>query len=147
MEARYDKRITAVHPRASGEHYRCDRCHHEIDGSSPRERGTPPPTNRTKERTRFIPARAGNTGKPRGKGGKNAVHPRASGEHAKLIVVAGGILRFIPARAGNTSLPNRAARSNSVHPRASGEHRVFEMPLIFSDGSSPRERGTQQRPR
>ncbi len=72
---------TTVHPRASGEHASDGSMISCVNGSSPRERGTPRPGQATPGGRRFIPARAGNT-TPRGSAlGACAVHPRASGEH------------------------------------------------------------------
>ena len=134
--------LSAVHPRASGEHIswpiRCSRA----SGSSQRERGTPVSQLPFRARRRFIPARAGNTTAPPNTPCPRTVHPRASGEHTEQgFRVRGGAgssprergtlasrhrrhqaHRFIPARAGNTRWP--CSVMNSVV------------------GSSPRERGT-----
>ena len=53
--------LTAVHPRAGGEHQRCNAPVASAYGSSPRGRGTPCRSSSTRGRPRFIPARAGNT--------------------------------------------------------------------------------------
>ena len=52
-----------VHPRAGGEHYRRHRANTSCSGSSPRGRGTPALGERLSVARRFIPARAGNTGR------------------------------------------------------------------------------------
>ena len=136
-----------VHPRAGGEHAsRGGNLHAGAsDGSSPRGRGTRTPHRRPSIRSRFIPARAGNTSRRSSLPSNGpSVHPRAGGEHSERSEAAGSRLRFIPARAGNTTwgtrrlipcrfIPARAgntpkqaicpcADSSTVHPRAGGEH-------------------------
>ena len=112
----------AVHPRASGEHSASLNVSPKTTGSSPRERGTRPPSMASLCASRFIPARAGNTAGDEGDVGAAAVHPRASGEHCCTLagldlsngssprergtrLLGRGVClepRFIPARAGNT---------------------------------------------
>ena len=92
-------------------------------GSSPRVRGTRRSAPSAVGRGRFIPARAGNTVSPTPRARDSAVHPRACGEHLRVLWLALGdagssprvrgtqmnghlnrfLLRFIPARAGNTA--------------------------------------------
>ncbi len=115
-------------------------------------------------RSRFIPARAGNTLSCRATSPCAPVHPRAGGEHSPVWCganLASGSSprgrgthyaaddprlrrRFIPARAGNT----RPCRSKSfpptVHPRAGGEHRGSFASAGRAVGSSPRGRGTPE---
>ena len=137
-----DGTVSAVHPRAGGEHRGGGEMKNFRDGSSPRGRGTPDVDVRQSTLIRFIPARAGNTvGWPSGRPPR-PVHPRAGGEHAeiwdgdvpsygssprgrgtlylRLLCVAAH--RFIPARAGNTPLEYRELGAVPVHPRAGGEH-------------------------
>ena len=54
--------------------------------------------------------------------------------------------RFIPAHAGNTSLVGMVVTGTSVHPRACGEHRPVQHDAGLPVGSSPRMRGTLNRP-
>ncbi len=142
-------------------HHRCE-IRAAQRGSSPRERGTPQPDRRVSSRSRFIPARAGNTFRPRLRAGPIAVHPRASGEHPEAGAApppSGGSSprergtrrrrrgpshrpRFIPARAGNTIATYAASIHTAVHPRASGEHKPRHSRDTIKSGSSPRERGT-----
>ena len=127
-------------------------------------RGTRCARRRRSARSRFIPARAGNTAiRPR-RLSRAAVHPRACGEHRAgthhyrrapgssprvrgtldQFTATPPLLRFIPARAGNTDLPGAVKPHPPVHPRACGEHGV---PLPWERGragSSPRVRGTPQ---
>ena len=154
--------VKPVHPRASGEHPGRRGSSGRFCGSSPRERGTRAALAARRRRLRFIPARAGNTPSPAPSPSGPAVHPRASGEHAVLLVarpvdrgssprergtrggrtVEAGIHRFIPARAGNTVSRSASLSTPSVHPRASGEHLTQRCRVHYHVGSSPRERGT-----
>ena len=96
------RRAVAVHPRSRGEHCVETSRTSASAGSSPLARGTLERPVRAACLSRFIPARAGNTG-PGGRGRRRrAVHPRSRGEHlgGRPPGAAGG--RFIPARAGNT---------------------------------------------
>ena len=133
-------------------------------GSSPRVRGTRRSGRYGVGRSRFIPARAGNTvSRPRTHR-RTTVHPRACGEHlahsSKACLFGGssprvrGTLslpgdskpwrRFIPARAGNTPKWSSDQRHLPVHPRACGEHRPCTARRGGMAGSSPRVRGTHQ---
>ncbi len=135
--------ITAVHPRACGEH------HHSCSQVGPQ--------------WRFIPARAGNTTQIGPKWPTPPVHPRACGEHKSGVVQVASprgssprvrgtriaqerppaIFRFIPARAGNTFRPSVVMTSETVHPRACGEHLSSLVFGVGGVGSSPRVRGTR----
>ncbi len=79
-------RSGAVHPRACGERRSMPKAVPVLDGSSPRLRGTRDAVHRFAARIRFIPAPAGNA-----KAGAiirpaNAVHPRACGERALVVI-------------------------------------------------------------
>ena len=76
---------TAVHPRAGGEHHHVGRATLACDGSSPRGRGTRTRRPGSRPRKRFIPARAGNTHPHRRRRGRGPVHPRAGGEHQRIV--------------------------------------------------------------
>ena len=113
-----------VHPRSRGEHTREGTDLVEYTGSSPLARGTPARGYRGIEHDRFIPARAGNTGRSPSSRCRMTVHPRSRGEHGSLpsrpdtangsSPLARGTpgsrccrsarSRFIPARAGNTNV-------------------------------------------
>ena len=154
----------AVHPRACGEHAPALGPARICTGSSPRVRGTRCRPQSLRPRSRFIPARAGNTAAPPATTARSTVHPRACGEHlgrhAPLGLLRGssprvrGTLRppwlvrpacrFIPARAGNTLLRGQASIDEAVHPRACGEHGVVDHVNVTSVGSSPRVRGTRR---
>ena len=115
---------------------------------------------------RFIPACAGNTQSCRPSCRAAPVHPRVCGEHELEVthadLAAGssprvrGTLdlrgyaqrnhRFIPACAGNTSLSDVNVLRLPVHPRVCGEHATVKTQRPIPLGSSPRVRGTPQRP-
>ena len=154
--------MIAVHPRARGEHMASWVHDRRSLGSSPRTRGTSPPSRSLRQEIRFIPAHAGNIvclvvcawGIP--------VHPRARGEHRMMTSEAfkksGSsprtrgtcqrdpqgcpVGRFIPAHAGNITRQDARSDTHPVHPRARGEHLVDYAPCSTSRGSSPRTRGT-----
>ena len=135
-------RTGPVHPRACGEHPGMIVHSGDYYGSSPRLRGTPVAEPSLASPFRFIPAPAGNTTRPSGRGTSLPVHPRACGEHIEELphgdgrsgssprlrgTPEGGARvcrhqRFIPAPAGNTRPAGGSAPCPSVHPRACGEH-------------------------
>ncbi len=112
----------AVHPRSRGEHAGRQSDLGRWIGSSPLARGTHRSRCTASQKTRFIPARAGNTECLYSASGGTAVHPRSRGEHVSATLprwFSGGSsplargtpklgkfrvmsVRFIPARAGNT---------------------------------------------
>ena len=77
------RRPPPVHPRAGGEHAMVARALALNGGSSPRGRGTPRRRHRPRRGHRFIPARAGNTGRRICASPSATVHPRAGGEHPR----------------------------------------------------------------
>ncbi len=157
--------LTSVHPRAGGELPRPYCWTTGLNGSSPRGRGTRLRAARRVAGHRFIPARAGNSRRPRCRPRAPPVHPRAGGElkrpKQRFLTRPGssprgrGTLfdwlaravpgRFIPARAGNSARGSRPLSKQTVHPRAGGE--LDRRSSIFCRlvGSSPRGRGTHGR--
>ena len=130
------------HPRACGEHMRADNSTPHNGGSSPRMRGTQPPSAHADQGRRIIPAHAGNT--------KNmedywntgvGSSPRMRGTLVRVLDRDARI-GIIPAHAGNTL--NRLTANISIrdHPRACGEHMKFPHLEGVTPGSSPRMRGT-----
>ena len=134
--------VTRDHPRVCGEHivvgaHRC-----EIQGSSPRMRGTPWPTRRYRNACQDHPRVCGehhmtsimvhlNWGSsPRMRG--------TPGEQIMQIVVIG----IIPAYAGNTFANCRVIGMIRDHPRVCGEHGRVVTVNGNVKGSSPRMRGT-----
>ena len=131
-------------------------------GSSPLTRGTHLPGLKQKDKDRFIPAYAGNSGRPMSPLEANTVHPRLRGELSNPEVCRGRtggsspltrgtqeftqeqseVRRFIPAYAGNSATFGIWQAMQSVHPRLRGElERKLETGFV-TDGSSPLTRGT-----
>ncbi len=157
--------LLPVHPRACGEHKQLAEGESLIRGSSPRLRGTRIRQPYRARARRFIPAPAGNTPFTFGPQSSPAVHPRACGEHMKIIrtndgrtgssprlrgtpaphLLGGQSDRFIPAPAGNTWHGRTRRYQAAVHPRACGEHDRLNNLETGVIGSSPRLRGTRQR--
>ena len=75
--------MMAVHPRVCGEHDPFCSCTVAIPGSSPRVRGTSISEGLFEQRTRFIPACAGNIFGKHSSSRQSAVHPRVCGEHQR----------------------------------------------------------------
>ena len=113
-----------VHPRVCGEHARPMIMAIDINGSSPRLRGTRHGPPHFLLIARFIPASAGNTG----------LH----GDPPRFY-------RFIPASAGNTMKSMSGRSFFTVHPRVCGEHAKVPDNTNRALGSSPRLRGTRVR--
>ena len=123
--------IPPVHPRACGEQGISASVDGSNHGSSPRLRGTEPPTWQPAAWLRFIPAPAGNSSGAASSLCPRSVHPRACGEQQSQslrqstshgssprlrgTVVSGvvgvSVERFIPAPAGNRSDTAGAGRS------------------------------------
>ena len=76
----------SVHPRGCGEHLCTTPASSSCSGSSPRVRGTRVGVARLVGRRRFIPAGAGNTGRPPGSRASPPVHPRGCGEHTWMLL-------------------------------------------------------------
>ena len=154
--------VGAVHPRECGERVGISTDVEELDGSSPRVRGTQIDNMRAKARERFIPASAGNAAGHDAPGEGHAVHPRECGERTNVVVVAGSTAgssprvrgtprrqrrlparhRFIPASAGNARVANGKRLTTPVHPRECGERCDDTSDGAPPAGSSPRVRGT-----
>ncbi len=151
-----------VHPRDRGEHGHRNPSAAPPLGSSPRSRGTHPPTRPPRAPRRFIPAIAGNTSSQHLPNTPPPVHPRDRGEHSgcrprqpsqygssprsrgTLERSRYGVrpLRFIPAIAGNTRGTPCPGEYPAVHPRDRGEHYKAGGTAGHALGSSPRSRGT-----
>ena len=156
----------AVHPRVRGEHETSAGTVRRCIGSSPRARGTHHALPELKRRIRFIPACAGNTIRPIFWCFQVTVHPRVRGEHPDALAGRSRMVgssprargtrlrdaaphplgRFIPACAGNTADVGLPHRGWTVHPRVRGEHIGNPKMGVGPSGSSPRARGTRNRP-
>ena len=156
------KHAGSVHPRACGERSCGSISSHSWNGSSPRVRGTVLHHHGHDDRSRFIPARAGNGPINQFRPSWTPVHPRACGERLKIsagshdstgssprvrgtapaCLLGHHNVRFIPARAGNGSIAPSTQRATTVHPRACGERADSSCRRRTNHGSSPRVRGT-----
>ncbi len=137
-----------------------------IAGSSPRARGTGLPLPSSAFLHRFIPACAGNSEEPPDQDHRLAVHPRVRGEQRFTALAISRLdgssprargtvttcrmgeagIRFIPACAGNRPTTYKGPRWSAVHPRVRGEQSVSCLSFTAPFGSSPRARGTADRP-
>ena len=146
-----------------GEHLRADFGELDVEGSSPRVRGTLLGTAPYAGRPGIIPACAGNTRLIDGGGDEGGDHPRVCGEHGTADITGAGIsgssprvrgtriqradhsrdAGIIPACAGNTHEVLSNSRKTRDHPRVCGEHLVFGCVAVMRRGSSPRVRGTR----
>ena len=151
-----------VHPRVCGEQGAVRNGRTAAYGSSPRVRGTGPRKRVDPQRTRFIPACAGNSLNFRDRHIFSPVHPRVCGEQKAGFAAPLGSIgssprvrgtvfyavppregsRFIPACAGNRVRMCRACRLAAVHPRVCGEQPISPSTSAAAPGSSPRVRGT-----
>ena len=150
------------HPRVCGEHWQFGAESDELEGSSPRMRGTRDRHRSADRQHGIIPAYAGNTYGHTAADLRYRDHPRVCGEHTLsstgLELVAGSSPRMrgtlhatlwyglffgiIPAYAGNTIKPEITLEQMRDHPRVCGEHRPRPQRMALRWGSSPRMRGT-----
>ena len=155
----------SVHPRVCGEQPQLAESIVDIDGSSPRVRGTAALRANKFQFNRFIPACAGNSNGQTRTVCDTSVHPRVCGEQpfasSQTIMAFGSsprvrgtvpntsespiLMRFIPACAGNSHPSQSFTRCPSVHPRVCGEQSADTGVQRHRPGSSPRVRGTGRR--
>ena len=151
-----------VHPRGCGERINILDCFQNLNGSSPRVRGTPFESILSSASVRFIPAGAGNAGKMAQASSGYSVHPRGCGERIEFrnpicrhygssprvrgtldtAKLNSNSQRFIPAGAGNATSTTASSPSSTVHPRGCGERSTDGQFIFQHNGSSPRVRGT-----
>ena len=113
-------------------------------GSSPRVRGTPRPSRRTRTGPRIIPACAGNTSPKSSTNACRRDHPRVCGEHSYGLIVVVFFLGSSPRVRGTHALLLEGGVAVGDHPRVCGEHSGRGLIHSLSWGSSPRVRGTLQ---
>ena len=131
-------------------------------GSSPRMRGSLTLPLVVLDEVGIIPAHAGLTRAVQQQSPRRRDHPRACGAHlysrTQRICILGSSPRMrgslvlgaaamagigiIPAHAGLTESCSDFGSSIWDHPRACGAHRLFLIPRIGAEGSSPRMRGS-----
>ncbi len=120
---------SAVHPRTSGEQVHAVCCPPPFCGSSPHERGTGSLRRVRNPLVRFIPARAGNRRPHRPATSALPVHPRTSGEQAKVIPANPDAIGSSPHERGTDFLHLHETKwKNGVLQF----YRRFLMPLGFS---------------
>ena len=153
--------MSAVHPRARGEHKTDSGRRRTRPGSSPRSRGTynggkfdfpcgSSPRSRgtfmdrlTKHTfTRFIPALAGNILSDPGRSNEEAVHPRARGEHCIMRQGPEHEFGSSPRSRGTLHYAARAGTRIRFIPALAGNIRTDILFDLHCFGSSPRSRGT-----
>ena len=150
------------HPRVCGEHEELTCLFPTEKGSSPRVRGTLVPGSVLCRVPGIIPACAGNTQTGEIYTPNTEDHPRVCGEHVSTWLcrlfwlgssprVRGtlcGIVTYcpnsgiIPACAGNTCCKTVYTHIFRDHPRVCGEHLACLLTNTWTQGSSPRVRGT-----
>ncbi len=161
------KILTGVHPRARGG-AATGRPQRQVDGGpSPRTRGSRQKTAGHHQRTRSIPAHAGEPEHLDRDGDERAVHPRARGGaqcgmmYAPFVegpsprtrgshcigVVESKCSGSIPAHAGEPTTHRRRQARPRVHPRARGGAVVSALFPVVPMGPSPRTRGSHRRQR
>ncbi len=113
-----------------------------ISRSSPRVRGTFKPGGKGEGGYRFIPARAGNIQTWRQGGRRVSVHPRACGEHDRILCLRPLLKGSSPRVRGtfSTSIPVRYI--HRFIPARAGNIKAAVGDALMPAGSSPRVRGT-----
>ncbi len=152
----------SVYPRSRGEQEVSWYLFTGACGLSPLARGTEPEPGDLAVKSRFIPARAGNSARDVVSGKILAVYPRSRGEQvvedaassdsSGLSPLARGtetarlmpatVKRFIPARAGNRIILINTFLMKAVYPRSRGEQHSGFTRFFLVIGLSPLARGT-----
>ena len=136
----------AGHPRESGEQSCASPDWHRNRGSSPRERGTEVSPPCGPDRSRVIPARAGNSSVYGTAISDSAGHPRESGEQIRPRRVGLPTIGSSPRERGTGSDPQGRTPDDRVIPARAGNSARSALIFSWSIGSSPRERGTDPVP-
>ena len=136
-------RAARVHPRASGGARRHCTLSFEVEGPSPRERGSPARPVQYIIGLGSIPARAGEPVAAWLLEAEHRVHPRASGGAPPMT--SGAACRAGPSPREREPSSRKTLRENPrVHPRASGGAQDQRPHAFLLAGPSPRERGSRQ---
>ena len=114
-----------------------------MQGSSPRMRGTLPFPSEASNRSRIIPAHAGNTLSASTAFRTRRHHPRACGEHDREVEHVAAAKGSSPRMRGTLVGSKTPHCPSGDHPRACGEHRQYGREPLPCQGSSPRMRGTR----
>ena len=153
-----------AHPHVCGEHKVAFANNEQVQGSSPRMRGTHVLSRAADDLHGLIPTYAGNTGHYTVRGGVHGAHPHVCGEHTgevrlsfahlgssprmrgtpRIRHATDGFAGLIPTYAGNTCMRESHPRTSRAHPHVCGEHPQPSPGRGLGGGSSPRMRGTQK---
>ena len=126
-----------VHPRSRGKYPGQGGGEYAQDGSSPLAREIPSVLQWQQPTRRFIPARAGNTGKETWATSSGSVHPRSRGKYPffrkslSRPIGSSPLAREIRNRRGRGDVPR------PVHPRSRGKYTVLHTFQMRDGGSSP----------
>ena len=111
-------------------------------GSSPLTRGTHLPGLKQKDKDRFIPAYAGNSGRPMSPLEANTVHPRLRGELSNPEVCRGRTGGSSPLTRGTQEFTQEQSEVRRFIPAYAGNSSVLTKIVRSTTGSSPLTRGT-----
>ena len=159
------EKVFGDHPRACGAHDDDEEEDNDIEGSSPRMRGSQWISRRAYGLCGIIPAHAGLTFRISGTTREAWDHPRACGAHASATRAGAFLLGssprmrgspiqqqrgvriqgIIPAHAGLTRSISTMMSPRRDHPRACGAHFMLAPLARLWPGSSPRMRGSLAR--
>ena len=113
-------RLNRDHPRACGEHMPRACGMRLCAGSSPRLRGTRQHSNHSGCRSGIIPALAGNTLRPAPRRCGRRDHPRACGEHYRLVKAICRLVGSSPRLRGTPFPPVQGTQTGGIIPALAG---------------------------
>ena len=134
-----------VHPRASGGASSNGISSSDVQGPSPRERGSRFGLAAAGDNFGSIPARAGEPVRTGSPAPTSRVHPRASGGATTISAFDAAKWGPSPRERGSRPDLHPGGRAWWVHPRASGGALLPVWPNRYTLGPSPRERGSPAR--
>ena len=108
------------HPRACGEHFQIADQQDYVAGSSPRMRGTQFGRDAVLEAGGIIPAHAGNTTCLGGVHRHRWDHPRACGEHCRILSHKKGVVGSSPRMRGTHTVMRTRLRIDGIIPAHAG---------------------------
>ena len=135
------------HPRACGEHDDLTVPSVYVEGSSPRMRGAPRDAADAEAHLGIIPAHAGSTVSTLCLWPRFRDHPRACGEHPRLVLVPCGGEGSSPRMRGARKYRSTNGWSSRIIPAHAGSTPRLVLVPCGGEGSSPRMRGARVRDR